>query len=331
MKELGVFKQMTQLAYLPIYHKLLCGAMELDVFSKLNTPVTAAELAGNESWNPANTEYMLGALRALGFLKHEDGRYVNTAETGKYLSADSPEYAGGFLMTYVQEGLAPMNVAKLVREGPNPADMAQMDPSVKGFAERVLASAPNLSDEQLIVGGLLGFFGIFLEGLAFFAIYRLMADAAPKYAHIYRSGIFGYIWLAPVGCHMNIGLVNYVFKRLLLLDPSTASKAAHVIVYAFGLPIWILLLLFWIPMIVVQFKAFSRELTPYPGKAKWFNLFVGAAPALILSVIIGPETALGAGIGTMFISFGHAFTFGGLLATLPSQECFDEFRRSLKV
>jgi len=88
MKELGVFKQMTQLAYLPIYHKLLCGAMELDVFSKLNTPVTAAELAGNESWNPANTEYMLGALRALGFLKHEDGRYVNTAETGKYLSAE---------------------------------------------------------------------------------------------------------------------------------------------------------------------------------------------------------------------------------------------------
>lgn len=32
MKELGVFKQMAQLAYLPIYHKLLRGDLELDVF-----------------------------------------------------------------------------------------------------------------------------------------------------------------------------------------------------------------------------------------------------------------------------------------------------------
>ena len=37
-------------------------------------------------------------------------------------------------------------------------------------------------------------------------------------------------------------------------------------------------LLFWIPMIIVQFKAFSKGLTPYPGRAKWFNIFVGAAP-----------------------------------------------------
>ena len=62
-----------------------------------------------------------------------------------------------------------------------------------GLAASVLASAPNLADWQMIVGGLLGFFGIFLEGLSCFAIYRLMADAAPKYAHLYRAGIFGYI------------------------------------------------------------------------------------------------------------------------------------------
>ena len=48
----------------------------------------------------------------------------------------------------------------------------------------------------MITGSLLGFFGIFLEGLSFFAVYRLMADAAPKYAHLYRAGIFVYIWLA---------------------------------------------------------------------------------------------------------------------------------------
>ena len=61
------------------------------------------------------------------------------------------------------------------------------------IAAQVMATAPNLSDVQLIAGALLGFFGIFLEGLSFFGIYRLMADAAPRYAHIFRTGIFGYI------------------------------------------------------------------------------------------------------------------------------------------
>ena len=60
-----------------------------------------------------------------------------------------------------------------------------------GFAEGLMANAMNLSDSQLIWGGLLGVFGIFLEGLAYFAVYRLMADAAPKYAHIIRSGKIG--------------------------------------------------------------------------------------------------------------------------------------------
>ena len=43
----------------------------------------------------------------------------------------------------------------------------------------------------------------------------------------------------------------------------------------------------------------------------------------------GPGTALGAALGTMFLSFGNAFMFGGLLATLPSQERFSEFENEL--
>ncbi len=121
---------MAQLAYLPFYHKLLSGAMELDVFSQLTAPKTAEELAEQEGWNIANTGYLLGALSSIGFIKFEDSKYVNTAETTNYLSADSPEYVGGFLMTYIQEGLAPMDVTKLVKEGPNRADMAQMNQSL---------------------------------------------------------------------------------------------------------------------------------------------------------------------------------------------------------
>ena len=52
-------------------------------------------------------------------------------------------------------------------------------------------------------------------------------------------------------------------------------------------------------------------------------------PALIIAAIVGPGSALGGGIGTMFLSFGNLFMFGGLLATLPDQKRFEEFEASL--
>lgn len=197
------------------------------------------------------------------------------------------------------------------------------------FVSIMMSNAPRLSDAQLIWGGLLGFLGLFLEGLAFFAIYRLMADAALNYAHIYRGGIFGYIWLAPVGCHMNVGVLNMAYKYLLTVDAELAQRLGNKLLLAFCLPIWILLVIFWLPMLIIQYKAFSKGLTPYPKSAKWFHLFVGAVPALVISALIGSDKPLGPAIGTMFLSFGNAFTFGGLLATLPSEERFEAFRKSL--
>ena len=127
MKELGVYEQLTQLAYLPIYFKLLRGAMELNVFSHLTVPVTAEHLSRDLGWHEANTRMLLDALFSLGFVKKSCDGYVNAPETAQYLVVSSPDYAGGFLTTYIQEGLTPLDVAKLVREGPNPADMGQMD------------------------------------------------------------------------------------------------------------------------------------------------------------------------------------------------------------
>ena len=201
-------------------------------------------------------------------------------------------------------------------------------PAGGGLSASVMASAPNLTDGQIIAGSLLGFVGIFLEGLACFGVYRLMADAAPKYAHLYRAGIFGYIWLAPVGCHMNVGILNLAYNYLLQADEALAAKVADLLFFGFSLPIYLLLILFWLPMMIVQFKAFSKGLTPYPRKAKWFCVPIGAVPALALALILGPKTALGAAIGTMFLSFGNAFLFGGLLLTLPSQGQFETFERA---
>ncbi len=200
--------------------------------------------------------------------------------------------------------------------------------SAGSIAASVMASVPNLQDWQMITGALLGFIGIFLEGLSCFAVCRLMADAAPEYARLYRIGIFGYIWLAPVGCHLNMGILNLAYKYLLQADETLALKAADLLFYGFSLPVYLLLILFWLPMMIIRFKAFSNGLTPYPKMARYFSVTIGAIPALLFSVILGLETALGAGIGTMFLSFGNAWMFGGLLVTMPDQRRFEEFERT---
>ena len=127
MKELGVYEQLTQLAYLPTYFRLLRGALELNVFSHLTVPVTAEHLARDMGWHESNTRMLLDALFSLGFVEKKADGYVNSPETGRYLVVSSEDYAGGFLTTYIQEGLVPLDVAKLVREGPDPANMKQMD------------------------------------------------------------------------------------------------------------------------------------------------------------------------------------------------------------
>ena len=191
----------------------------------------------------------------------------------------------------------------------------------------ILAGASHLTDWQMIAGGLMGAIGIFLEGLAYFGVYRLMADASPRYAHIFRAGIFGYIWLAPIGAHMNMAVLNLVYKYLLQTDAALAIKVTNLLFYGFCQPLYLLLFVFWVPMMVVQFMAFAKGLTPYPKKAKWFCVPIGAIPAFILAKIFGLQTALGAAIWTMFLSFGNAFTFGGLLLTLPNQPAFERFQK----
>jgi hypothetical protein len=125
---------------------------------------------------------------------------------------------------------------------------------------------------------------------------------------------------------MNVGVLNMAYKYLLQADEVLANKVAGLLFYGFGMPSYMLLIVFWLPMMIIQFKAFSKGFTPYPKKARWFCVPIGVIPSLVLAAFFGLNSALGSAIGTMFLSFGNAFMFGGLLATLPDQESFDRFR-----
>lgn len=86
-----------------------------------------------------------------------------------------------------------------------------------------------------------------------------MADASPHYARIYRADIFGYIWLAPVGCHLNVGLVNLAYKYLLQGNLAIADRAVGLIGCGFLVPVYLLLIVLWVSMLAVQFHAFSND------------------------------------------------------------------------
>jgi len=130
MRELSVYRQLVQLAFLPAYWRLIRGAMELDVFSRLTEPVTADALAASAGWNEANTKVLLDSLCSVGFVERRGEAYVGRPEASRYLAASSPEYAGGFFRMFAQSSDVPMDVAALVREGPDPAAAEQADPSL---------------------------------------------------------------------------------------------------------------------------------------------------------------------------------------------------------
>ena len=56
------------------------------------------------------------------------------------------------------------------------------DAALEGLA-RMLSAYTGTSDGGIFVAAMLGLFGITIEGLCYFGVYRLMAERAPAYAH----------------------------------------------------------------------------------------------------------------------------------------------------
>lgn len=128
MNQMSVWEQLTKLPYLSLYTKLINGAMQMDVFSHLTEKTTAKELAKKTGWNEANTEYMLCALSSIGFVKKDGESFKNSDDANRYLVKGKPDYLGGFLLYYgLNEGTMPMDLQKLVSEGPQPMQQQAMD------------------------------------------------------------------------------------------------------------------------------------------------------------------------------------------------------------
>lgn len=170
---------------------------------------------------------------------------------------------------------------------------------------RMISAYTGTSDGGIFAAALLGLFGMVLEGLSYFGIYRMIAPYSPKYAHSFRAGIFGYLMFGACGYHVPTCALVFLTKHG-LTDELILRYAAYFIPPAFVL-FWI----FFAVLEIAQIKAFAGGHTPYPKWGWVFSMPIGMIFAMLPSVC-GNLPLLNA-LACAWIAFGNLWMFGGLL------------------
>ena len=181
------------------------------------------------------------------------------------------------------------------------------DETITGIL-RMLSAYTGTSDSGIFAAALLGLLGMVLEGLCFFGIYRLIVPYSPKYAHRYRSAIFGYLMFGACGFHVPTCALVFLMKHG-LGDETLLRYAAY-----FVLPEFVLFWVFFAVLEITQIKAFAKGLTPCSRWCWVFSLPVGMLIAMIPSVR-GNFPFINA-LSCAWIAFGNLWMFGGLFAVV---------------
>ena len=177
---------------------------------------------------------------------------------------------------------------------------------------RMLSAYTGTSDGGIFAAALLGLFGITLEGLCYFGIYRLMAARSPEYAHRYRAGIFGYVIFGGCGFHIPVCAMVFLAKHgfeAALLGKYTAY---------FVLPGFVMFWIFFLILNVTQIKAFAKGMTPCPKLGWIFSLPIGMLIAMLPSVL--GNLPLVNALSCAWIAFGNVWMFGGLLVLMKKEK-----------
>lgn len=175
---------------------------------------------------------------------------------------------------------------------------------------RMLSAYTGTSDGGIFAAVLLGLFGMVLEGLSYFGIYRMIVPYSPKYAHSYRAGIFGYLMFGACGFHVPTCALVFLTKHG-FADEAILRYAAYFVLPGFAL-FWI----FFIVLEIAQIKAFVGGQTPCPRWGWVFSLPVGMVIAMLPGLF--GNLPLCNAFSCAWIAFGNLWMFGGLLALLRS-------------
>lgn len=193
------------------------------------------------------------------------------------------------------------------------------DESQSGIAY-ILSLYQNVSTGRLLASELLGMFGMFTELLCLFAVYRLMADNAPKLAHVYRAGILGCSVFGVCGYHVAFVAMFFAYQQFFTLA-GPEQALAFIMRYAgyFVAPSVALFFVFLTVLTVAQIMAFVKGCTPYPKWCWIFSLALGACITYAVCGSIGNYPLTNA-LGTAWLHAGTAYMYIGLLAKMPGSE-----------
>jgi O-methyltransferase domain/Dimerisation domain len=96
----------------------MLAGMELDLFTPLKEgPLTAEEIAQTAGTDPAKTAPLLHALVAIGLLKLDGGRFLNSPEADRFLIRGRPDYIGMRHHAYRRRWNSVLCVADTIRAG----------------------------------------------------------------------------------------------------------------------------------------------------------------------------------------------------------------------
>ena len=147
----NIYEQLTALPYLLAYQQLIQGAIELDVFSNLENPITTKELSKKMSWDESNTFNLLKGLYSLGYLERNGDTFCNMPETSKYLVKSKPAYMGNVLTFFCNnQGMSLGNVAQQVKEGPKPQEQTQQSMDFAAYGDAMRDAQSGIRQYELL-------------------------------------------------------------------------------------------------------------------------------------------------------------------------------------
>lgn len=108
-----------RLPLLPLHWEVVKTAISLRLFDVLQSPKSGGEAACAAGCDPANTERLLNALAALGYVEKKRGLFRNTEESSRFFVTERETCIGEALLVFDAWHGAVLNggMERLVREG----------------------------------------------------------------------------------------------------------------------------------------------------------------------------------------------------------------------
>ena len=123
----------------------MLAGMELDVFTPLKGgPLTADQIARAVGTDPAKTAPLLHALVAIGLLKFDGDRFLNSPEADQFLVRGSPDYIGMRHHAYRRRWNSVLCVAETIRAGVPQRGMDYASMPAEARSPSIGARLPNV-------------------------------------------------------------------------------------------------------------------------------------------------------------------------------------------